>query len=76
MKFLQKLIKIFCYQIYTVRFKTRGKQILERLGSAQFFDASNFPALFLTCFTQRKAHEILILSKIHVDLMNKSRFFL
>ena len=41
---------------------TRGKEILEQLGSARFFDTPNFPALFSSLFRTEKSKENFDLS--------------
>ena len=45
----------------------RGKEILEKLGSAQLLINETFPRFYPTCFAGKKAREIFDLSKIRAD---------
>ena len=45
----------------------RGKEILEKLGSAQLLINETFPCFYPTYFAGKKAREIFDLSKIRAD---------
>ena len=45
----------------------KGKEVLERLRSARFFDKSNFSALFSNLFCSEKSTEMLIYKKNRAD---------
>ena len=48
-------VSVYVIDPYTVRLYPWGKTILERLGSAQIFYSSNFPAIFSNLFCTEKS---------------------
>ena len=53
-----------------------GEEILQRLGSARFFNTSNFPALFFNLFCNEKSAKNFDFSKLRVDPCHSNIFSL